>query len=53
MTSISTHECLVDHILINDGREILEDELLSPVFPNHSEIEERIPTFLLRGMNLL
>jgi hypothetical protein len=50
MASLTTHDNLVDDVLINDGREILEDELSSQVFFNLAEIDARLPAFSRRGM---
>jgi hypothetical protein len=50
MSSLTNHDNLVDDILTHDGREILEDELSSPVFSNLDEIDARLPAFSRQGM---
>jgi hypothetical protein len=49
MASMTNHDNLVDDILINNGREILKDELSSPVFSNLAEIDVLLPAFSRRG----
>jgi hypothetical protein len=46
---MTNHDNLVDDILTHDGREILEDELSSPVFSNLAEIDAHLPAFSRRG----
>ena len=50
MLSLTSHDNHVDDILTKDGREILDDELSSPVFVNLAEIDACLPTFSRRGM---
>ena len=50
MSSLTNHDNHVDDILTKDGREILDDELSSPVFVNLAEIDARLPAFARRGM---
>jgi hypothetical protein len=51
MLSMKAHDNLVDdYILMKHGREILHDELSSPVFFNLAEMDARLPTFSQRGM---
>jgi hypothetical protein len=48
-THDDTHD-VVNNILLKDGREILDDELSSPIFLKLAEGHARLPTFSRRGM---
>jgi hypothetical protein len=50
MSITITHDDIVNNILLEDGREILDDELSSPIFLKLAEGHARLPTFSRRGM---
>jgi hypothetical protein len=52
MSFTSTNICVIDQILVNDGKEILNDELFSPVFSNLIENEVSVPKFVSRGKHV-
>jgi hypothetical protein len=54
MLSKTAYDELVDNnSVMKDAREILHDELSSPVFFNLAEMEARLPTFSQRGMYII
>jgi hypothetical protein len=43
---------LIEKILLEDGKEILDDELLSPIFCDGTSINVGLPAFTRQGRNL-
>jgi hypothetical protein len=50
MTITIAHDDVVNNILLKDGREILDDELSSPIFLKLAKGHARLPAFSRRGM---
>ena len=53
MSSLSAQDNLVENISIKGGKEILDDELSSPVFLNLAESHGSLPMFSRQGKYIL